>query len=99
MLRREIIAAASALLMVASAAHAQSVRPTVNGTIVKIDQSLGKITLRHGEIPNLHMEAMTMVFAVRDKAMLDGLKAGDKVRFEAEEVNGAKTVMEIQSAK
>lgn len=99
MLRREIMAAASALLMVAPAVHAQSVRPTVNGTIVKIDQSLGKITLRHGEIPNLHMEAMTMVFAVRDKAMLDGLKAGDKVRFEAEEVNGAKTVMEIRSAK
>ena len=99
MLRREIIAAASALLIVTAAGDAQTAEPTVNGTIVKIDQSLGKITLRHGEIPNLHMEAMTMVFAVRDKAMLDGLKAGDKVRFEAEEMNGAKTVMEIQSAK
>ena len=99
MLRREIIAAASALLIVTAAVDAQTAEPTVNGVIVKIDQPQGKITLKHGEIPNLHMDAMTMVFAVRDKAMLVGLKAGDKVRFEAEEVNGMKTVTAIKSAK
>jgi Cu(I)/Ag(I) efflux system periplasmic protein CusF len=99
MLRREIIAAGSALLIAISAAHAQTGKTLVNGVVVKIDHSLGKITLKHGEIPNLHMDAMTMVFAVRDSAMLDGLKAGDKVRFEAEEIDGAKTVTEIQSAR
>jgi Cu/Ag efflux protein CusF len=67
--------------------------------VVKIDRSLGKITLRHGEIPNLHMDAMTMVFAVRDGAMLEDLKAGDKVRFEAEDIDGKKTVTEIQPVR
>jgi Cu(I)/Ag(I) efflux system periplasmic protein CusF len=99
MSKREIIAAGSALLIVVCVVQAQPVTPTVKGTIIKIDQPLGKITLKHGEIPNLHMEAMTMVFAMRDRKMLDGLKAGDNVRFEAEEVNGMKTVTEIQSAR
>lgn len=99
MRRPGIIAAGSALLIAIAAAHAQTGGTTVNGVVVKIDQSLGKVTLRHGAIPNLHMEAMTMVFAVRDSAMLDGLRAGDKVRFEAEDVNGTKTVTQIQSAR
>lgn len=99
MLRREIIATGAVLLIAISAAHSQTGETLVNGMVVKIDQSLGKITLKHGEIPNLHMDAMTMVFAVRDSAMLDGFKAGDKVRFEAEEINGTKTVTKIQSAR
>jgi Cu/Ag efflux protein CusF len=98
MLRREIIAIGAVLLIATSAAQAQT-SASVNGVIVKIDQPAGKITLRHAEIPNLHMEAMTMVFAVRDSTKLDGLKAGDKVRFEAEEINGTKTVTEIHSAR
>ncbi len=98
MLRREIIAIGAVLLVATSAAQAQT-SASVNGVIVKIDQPSGKITLRHAEIPNLHMEAMTMVFAVRDSTKLDGLKAGDKVRFEAEEINGTKTVTEIHSAR
>jgi Cu(I)/Ag(I) efflux system periplasmic protein CusF len=99
MQRREILAAAAALLLVIPPAHAQAAEPMVSGVVMKIDESLGKITLKHGEIPNLHMEAMTMVFAVRDSAMLVGLKAGDKVRFEAEEIDGRKTVTKIQSAR
>jgi Cu/Ag efflux protein CusF len=99
MQRREMIAAGLALLIAIPAAHAQTRTSSVSGVVVKVDPSLGKITLKHGEIPNLHMEAMTMVFAVRDGAMLNGLKAGDKVRFEAEEINGAKTVTEIRSAR
>ena len=98
-MRKSGIVAASALIIALSAAHAQTGKATVNGVVVKIDQSAGKITLRHGEIPNLHMEAMTMVFAVRDSAMLNGLKAGDKVRFEAEDIDGRKTVTEIQVAR
>ena len=49
----------------------------------KVDKDAAKITLKHGEIKSLEMPPMTMVFNVKDKAMLDQLKAGDKVRFKA----------------
>jgi Cu/Ag efflux protein CusF len=63
----------------------------------KVDRDANKITLKHGDIENLEMPAMTMVFAVKDPAMLDGLKPGDKVRFTAEKVGGAFTVTRIES--
>ena len=65
----------------------------------KVDKDAGKITLRHGEIKHLDMPAMTMVFQVRDKAMLDKVKAGEKVRFAADKIGGAFTITEIESAK
>lgn len=65
----------------------------------KVDKDAAKITLRHGEIKNLDMPAMTMVFQVKDKAMLDMVKAGDKVRFAADKVGGAFTITQIESAK
>lgn len=52
-----------------------------DGEVRKIDRDAKKITIRHGEIRNLGMPPMTMVFQVKDGAMLDKLKAGDKVRF------------------
>ena len=45
------------------------------------------------------MPAMTMVFRVKDPAMLDQLKAGDKINFLAEKRNGALTVMRFEAAK
>ena len=65
----------------------------------KVDKEAGKITLKHGPIPNLEMPPMSMVFRAKDPAMLDAVKAGDKVRFKAEKVQGAYTVTEIQAAK
>ena len=70
-----------------------------DGEIRKVDTENKKITIRHGEIKSLDMPAMTMVFRVRDPAMLDQVKAGDKVRFRADKVNGAFTVMEIEVVK
>lgn len=70
-----------------------------DGEVKKIDKEAGKITLRHGELKNLNMAAMTMVFRVKDPAMLDQVKSGDKVRFAADRVNGAITVVQIQPAK
>lgn len=55
-------------------------------------------TLKHGEIKNLDMPSMTMMFAVKDPAMLDKVKAGDKVQFRAANENGKFTVVEIQPA-
>jgi Cu(I)/Ag(I) efflux system protein CusF len=69
----------------------------VEGEVRKVDKEAGKITLKHGPIPNLEMTGMTMVFRVKDPAMLDAVKAGDKVRFKADKVQGALTVTEIKS--
>ena len=72
----------------------------VDGQVTKIDESAGKITLKHGPIKNLDMdEPMTMVFRIQDPAMLKGIKVGDKVKFQADRVNGAITVTKIQKAK
>lgn len=69
------------------------------GTIKKVDKAAGKITIAHGPLENLNMPGMTMAFAVKDKAMLDQVKAGDKVHFVAESMNGALTVTTLESAK
>jgi Cu/Ag efflux protein CusF len=68
------------------------------GEVRRVDSAAGKLTLRHGEIRNLDMPPMTMVFAVRDPAMLEALKPGDKVRFRVVEEGGAYVVTEIQPA-
>jgi len=68
------------------------------GEVRKVDKDAGKITLRHGPLENLGMPAMTMVFTVKDPAMLDQVKAGDKVRFTAENSGGAFTVTKIEPA-
>lgn len=65
----------------------------------KIDKDAGKITLRHGPIRNLDMPPMTMVFQVGERAMLDKVKVGEKVRFAAEDKGGALTVTAIEAAK
>ena len=70
----------------------------VDGEVRKVDRPLGKLTLRHGEIKNLEMPAMTMVFRVKDAKMLDGLVDGAKVRFAAEKLDGLITVVELQAA-
>lgn len=83
------------LLLLALPAAAQS----VSGTVTKVDEPQGKLTINHGAIKNLDMDAMTMVFRAGDPAMLKGLKAGDKVKFDADRVNGQITVTKLQKAK
>ena len=70
-----------------------------DGEVRKVDKDGGKITLKHAEIKSLDMPAMTMVFVVKDKAMLDKLAAGDKVRFKAINDAGKFTVTELQMAR
>jgi Cu(I)/Ag(I) efflux system protein CusF len=65
----------------AASAFAQAL---TDGEVRKVDKATGKVTLKHGEIKNLDMPPMTMVFGVKDKAMLDKLKKGDKVKFAAD---------------
>jgi uncharacterized cupredoxin-like copper-binding protein len=66
------------------------------GEVRKVDRSAGKITVKHGEIRNLDMPPMTMVFRVVDQAMLEQVKAGDKVRFRAADEGGQLTITQIQ---
>ena len=69
-----------------------------DGEVRKIDLENKKITLKHGEIKNLGMPGMTMVFQVKDPVMLDTVKAGDKVRFNVEKAGGALVVTRIETA-
>jgi Cu(I)/Ag(I) efflux system periplasmic protein CusF len=101
-MRKTSVVAASMLVlsgaMLANVTLAQA--PMVNGQVTKIDESAGKITLKHGPIKKLDMnEGMTMVFRVQDPAMLKQVKAGDKVKFDADKINGQFTVTKIEKAK
>jgi Cu(I)/Ag(I) efflux system periplasmic protein CusF len=90
-----------------AAGHAAHHAPAATGAaaaltdaeVRKVDREQGKLTLRHGPLKKFDMPAMTMVFRVADAKMLDGLKEGDKVQFDAEKVNGAFTVTAIQPAR
>ena len=62
--------------------------PMTHGVVKNINQELGKITLKHGEIVNLEMPPMTMVLNVKDLAMLDGLSVEDHVMFQAVSIDG-----------
>lgn len=70
-----------------------------DGEVRKVDKEAKKITIKHGEIKNLEMPGMTMVFQVKDVALLDGVKVGDKVKFVAEKSGGTLVVTDIQPAK
>jgi Cu/Ag efflux protein CusF len=84
------------LLLAPLSAGAQSMS---EGEVRKVDKDAGKLTLKHGPIPNLDMPPMTMVFRVNDAAMLDALKPGDKVNFQAEKQGGQYVVTKIVPAK
>jgi Cu(I)/Ag(I) efflux system periplasmic protein CusF len=76
-----------------------SALPLADAEIRKIDLENKKITLKHGVIKNLDMPAMSMVFQVKDAALLDKLSAGDKVKFTADMVGNAMFVMSIEKIK
>jgi Cu(I)/Ag(I) efflux system periplasmic protein CusF len=80
-------------------AQAQDTATLTEGEIRKVDKDAKKLTIRHGPILNLEMPAMTMVFQVKDPAMLDRLNAGDKIRFFAEKTGGAYIVIRIEPVK
>ena len=96
-MKRLMISLAAALL--ACAAFAQAALPKVEAEVRRVDTATQKITLKHGDIPNIDMGAMTMVFRVKDPALLDKVKAGDKVLITADKVDGNLTVMSMEPAK
>jgi Cu(I)/Ag(I) efflux system protein CusF len=72
----------------------------IAGQVTKVDASAGNITIKHGPIKKLEMDqGMTMVFHAQDPAMLKTVKAGDKIKFDADSVNGQLTVTKIEKTK
>jgi Cu/Ag efflux protein CusF len=72
----------------------------IDGQVMKVDQSTGNITIKHGPAKKLGMEnGMTMVYKAQDPAMLKAVKVGNKIKFDAEQVNGQYTVTKIEKAK
>jgi Cu/Ag efflux protein CusF len=78
---------------------AESGQAMTAGVVKKVDKGAGKVTISHAPLKNLGMPKMTMVFRVKDPAMLDRLKEGDEILFIADKVDGAFTVMSFESAK
>ncbi|MES2976990.1 MAG: copper-binding protein [Pseudomonadota bacterium] len=91
--------AAVSLALASLVAHAAGPLAPAEGEVRKVDKATGKISLKHGEIKNLDMPPMSMVFQVQDPALLDKVKAGDKVTFTADMVKGSYTVMSIEPKK
>lgn len=83
----------------ASAAPSSAVSELAEGEVRKVDREGKKLTLRHGPLKNLDMPGMTMVFQVKEEAMLDKVQAGDKVRFQAEKIDGKFTVTTLEAAR
>jgi Cu/Ag efflux protein CusF len=95
-----VVATVLALSAAALSRSATAQSELVDGQVIKIDETAGKITLRHGRFEKFDMaDGMTMVFRVQDPAMLKAVKVGDKVKFDADKVNGPFTITKIQKTK
>ncbi len=89
----------SVLAAVAFSSMASADEVMVKGEVTKIDDAQGKLTIKHEPIKKFDMDAMTMVFKAADAAMLKAVKAGDKIQFHTEKVNGQMTVTKIEKSK
>ena len=69
-----------------------------DGEVRKVDKEAGKITIKHGAMPKFDMPPMTMVYRVKDKAMLDNVKPGDKIKFDVDGVGADSRVVRMEKA-
>jgi Cu(I)/Ag(I) efflux system periplasmic protein CusF len=95
------VATFAVALTLSAGLHSASAQPAlIDGQVTKVDQSAGKLTIKHGPAKRLGMDdGMTMVYKAQDPAMLNAVKAGDKIKFDADQVNGQYTVTRIEKAK
>jgi len=102
-MKKTLITLALALAMLSGAlappaANAQAA--LTDGLVTKVDVSAKKITIKHGPMKKFDMdEGMTMVYAVKDPALLTKVKAGDKIKFDADNVNGQFVVTTVEKIK
>jgi len=98
--RLNFLSALALALFLGGSAPARAQTDLTNGQVTKVDESAGKITIKHGPLKKFDMEdGMTMVFRAGDPAMLKAVKAGDKVRFAPDRINGQFTIMKIERAR
>lgn len=98
---------ATAIITLAGApgvAHAQmdnrmDLSKMTDGEIRKVDKEAGKVTIKHGEIKNLDMPGMTMIFTAKEKSLLDKVQAGDKIKFAVVNDSGKMVVTDIQTVR
>ena len=96
---RTLLAAAAMALTTAAPITATAQSDLIDGQVTKVDASAGKITIKHGPLKKFDMDdGMTMVFRAGDPAMLKAVKAGDRIKFVPERINGQFTVTRIQKA-
>lgn len=95
-MKHQLIMAAVVLGLFAGSPAAQTGEALTTGEVRRVDKGAERITLRHERIENLDMPPMTMVFRVRDPAMLDQVKVGERIRFAAEDIKGAITLIRIE---
>jgi len=96
---RKLLTVSGFVLVLASPFAALGQGDLVAGQVTKVDASAGKITIKHGPLKKFDMDGMTMVFRAADPAMLKTVKAGDKVKFDVDKVNGQFTVTRIEKTK
>ncbi len=85
-----------AAIVCATSVFAQTSAGLAQGEIRKVDKAAAKITIKHGDIPSIEMPPMTMVFTVKDPALLDIAKSGDKVRFDVMKEGGKYVVTRLE---
>jgi len=84
--------------------HAAPAAKAVSGTLYdgevkRVSKDTKRVTLAHGPLTGFDMPAMTMAFPVKDAALLDQLKPGDKVRFALEKSGEDMVVTRIEPAR
>jgi Cu(I)/Ag(I) efflux system periplasmic protein CusF len=83
----------------AAQAVAPMIKEMAEAEVRKVDKEAKKVTLKHGPIKNLDMPSMTMVFQVRDEKLFDKLVSGEKIKFTAEQLQGAFVVTGVEKAE
>jgi len=69
------------------------------GEVVRVEKAAGTVTIKHGAMPKFDMPPMAMPYKVKEKAVLDQLKPGDKIRFDVDSVGGQFTVLRLEKLK
>lgn len=92
-------AAKPAVAQAATAASPTAAKEMTEAEVRKVDKEAKKVTLKHGPIKNLEMPGMTMVFQVRDEKLFDSLVEGGKIKFTAEQLQGALVLTGVEKAE
>lgn len=98
-MKKVTMALVLSLALAAGLSQSAWAQALVDGQVTKVDEGAGKITIKHGPLKKFDMDAMTMVFRAQDPAMLKQVKAGDRIKFDVDKINGQLTVTKIQKAK